>query len=187
MSLIFFFSPLFCFPVSIESFSSSFLFICLCHYTNLFPPSLHIVFTSRSFSFLISPPSLLSWGGHCCQGSFPNLLILSFFISSPLIPTTYVHIHTHQFPSHHPSPPSALSSLSSLSFHPWHKCICSIPPANRLAGCYQRQGDSDNGFHHIFSLPQIKMGQVIRPHKHTQSCLLTNTCIPEPQTQSKCK
>lgn len=53
---------------------------------------------------------------------------------------------------------------------PWHKCICSIPPANRLAGCYQRQGDGDNGFHHIFPLPQIKMGQVTRhTDKNTQA------------------
>lgn len=101
------------------------------------------------------PPSLLSLWDRCCWGSFPNLLILSFFITPSFPPST----HTH---TPHPS------LLTPLPDRPWHKCICSIPPANRLASCYQRQGDGDNGFHHIFSLLQIKMGQVAH-HTHTNT------------------
>lgn len=71
-------------------------------------------------------------------------------LQSPLTPST-----PHPL-SQHPTTPS----FSPVPVCPWHKCICSIPPANRLAGCYQRQGDGDNGFHHIFPLPQIKMGWV---------------------------
>lgn len=92
--------------------------------------------------------------------TFPDLLILSFFIS--VSPTSHAHTRI----------------CFNLAMCPWHKCICSIPPANRLVGCYQRQEDGDNGFHHIFSLPQIKMGQVTRhTQTHTHSRSLTHTVL----------
>ncbi len=103
----------------------------------------------------------------------------SHFSSAHLTPCPYTHTHTHM---HTQAPISSfIASLSSLSVRLQHKCICSIPPANRLAGCYQRQRDGDNGFHYIFSLPQIKMGQVTHSthHSNTQTHTLwqslTNT------------
>lgn len=93
--------------------------------------------------------------------------MLSFFISPS--PTSHAHTRICFNLSMHPPP-------LALSVRPWHKCICSIPPANRLVGCYQRQEEGDNGFHHIFSLPQIKMGQVIQhTQTHTPAFTLTNT------------
>lgn len=137
-------------------------------------PVLFLLFTH--FSFLISPSFLVvtGGGGHRCQRSFPDLLILSFLISSS--PTSHAHTHTRICfnlslqPSHPPVP-----SLHP-PVRPWHKCICSIPPANRLVGCYQRQEEGDNGFHHIFSLPQIKMGQVTQhTQTHTPEFTVTHT------------
>lgn len=162
-------SQFFLFPTFSSNLSNSFLSvsvitsICFPHPPALSSPLAHFLSSSP-------PPSLLSLGGQRCRGSFPNLLILSFFIS----PSQAPHTHTS-------APISPLApSLSSLPGRPWHKRICSIPPANRLVGCYQRQGDGDNGFHHIFSLPQIKMGQVTHrirkhTHAHTLSRSLTNT------------
>lgn len=127
----------------IQSFPFSFPLICLCHYLSLFPPSPCVVFTSTSFSFPISPFFSVVLGRPPLSGKF----------SQPPHPLIF-----HQCPSKPHCYPPPLFSPFSLPAHPWRKCICSIPPANRLAGCYQRQEDSDNGFHHIFSLPQIKMG-----------------------------
>lgn len=175
MSLIYFY-PFLYISLFSSSLSLSHLFssvsvitpICFLHLPTLSLPRVHSLSSSL-------PPSLLSQGGYCCRLSFPNLLILSFFISSPLTPQC-MHTHAHTHTSFHV--PIHPLSLSSLPVPLWHKCICSIPLANRLAGCYQRQGDGDNGFHHIFSLPQIKMGQVIRRtnthtfmvnHKHIHS------------------
>lgn len=127
------------------------LFIYLCHYLNLLPPSsrsarLFSLPTSASLLVVIVRPLLL---GKFSQP--PHPLIFHYTLLPP--------INTH---TPHPS------LLTPLPDRPWHKCICSIPPANRLASCYQRQGDGDNGFHHIFSLLQIKMGQVAH-HTHTNT------------------
>lgn len=155
VTLIFFssiLSPLV--PFFILSLCFSSLFIYLCHYLNLLPPSsrsarLFSLPTSASLLVVIVRPLLL---GKFSQP--PHPLIFHYTLLPP-------HQHTH---THTPHP----SLLTPLPDRPWHKCICSIPPANRLASCYQRQGDGDNGFHHIFSLLQIKMGQVAH-HTHTNT------------------
>lgn len=108
-------------------------------------------------------------GGSAVREVFPTSLS-SHFSSAPLQHPMHTHASASIYLCTPPTPPPA------LSVRPWHKCICSIPPANRLVGCYQRQEEGDNGFHHIFSLPQIKMGQVIRhTQTHTPAFTVTNT------------
>lgn len=107
-SFLLFFSSLlsFPFPFFIQSFSFSILFIYLCHYPNLFPPPGRVVFTSRSFSFLISPSFLVVTGRPPLSGKFsqpPHPLI--FHQPFPNTP----HPHKHRLPSPHSSPPSPLS------------------------------------------------------------------------------
>lgn len=152
--------------------------ICFLHPPSLSLPPAHFLPPLISPSFLLLVVFVTRGRGRRCRGSFPNLLILSFFIG----PSLRAHKHRPQ------SPPLPLPTTtfrpppsSPVPVCPWHKCICSIPPANRLVGCYQRQGDGDNGFHHIFSLPQIKMGQVTqRTHARTHTHTNAHTQSPIP-------
>lgn len=134
-------------------------------------PLLSLLVTHFSSLPSLSWVSLWGGGGAPLSEKFsrpPYPLIFHQPLSN--IPCT----HTHLLQSIHAPPPTPPLLLPSA--RPWHKCICSIPPANRLVGCYQRQEEGDNGFHHIFSLPQIKMGQVIRhTQTHTPAFTVTNT------------
>lgn len=160
-------------------FNFSMSCFCFISYSHLFSLSPHTVFTSSSLASLIFP---------CCHkkaavvgevfATSSSSHFSSAFLWKP--PSVFAHKYTH--------PPASISSFIpsfySLPVCSRHKCICSIPPANRLAGCYQWKVDSDNGFHHIFSLQQIKMGQVIcHTNTRTHTFCTTNsikkliTCI----------
>lgn len=128
------------------SFSSVSAITSICY---LLLPVLSLLLTH--FSFLISPSFLATGGATAVREVFPTSLS-SHFSSAPL----QHPMHTDASASIYLCSPPPTSTPPPI--RPWHKCICSIPPANRLVGCYQRQEEGDNGFHHIFSLPQIKMG-----------------------------